>query len=112
MTRSPAIWPALALLLLSACSQAPRTRADAASTAACRAEADRTYAAQNRRDLSQRDQRDTPYASSYLPGITTRDLGARFARDNQVQSCLNSSTRGGGQALDTGTGPTFSPAQQ
>ncbi len=109
-SRSTPFWPALALVLLAAgCSQAPRSRADGATTAACRAEVDRVFAAQNRGELSQRDQRDTPFAGSYLSGITSRDLGARYGRENQVSSCVSNS-RGGGQVIDTGTGPTFSPA--
>lgn len=104
---------AVALPLLAAgCQSLPRSRADAASTAACRAEVDRVYAAQNRAELSQRDQRDTPFASSYSSGITSRGLGARFGRDNQVSSCVSnsSSPAAGAAAVDTGTGPTFSPA--
>jgi len=103
---------ALTLPMLAAgCQSPPRSRADAATAAACRAEVDRVYAAQNRADLSQRDQRDTPFAASYNSGITTRGLGARFGWDNQVSSCVsNSSGPGaGGAAVDTGTGPTFSP---
>ena len=103
---------AIALPMLAAgCQSVPRSRADAASSAACRAEADRVYAAQNRADLSQRDQRDTPFATSYDSGITSRGLGTRFGFDNQVSSCVSNSTspnaaRG---AVDPGTGPTFSP---
>ena len=112
MTRSAFLWPACAVLLtLAGCGGAPRNRADAATSAACRAEVDRVYAAQNRGELSQRDQRDTPFAGSYLSGITSRGLGARFGRENQVSSCVATST-GNGTAVDTGTGPTFSPASR
>ena len=108
--RTAPYWTVLAVMLLaSGCAQAPRSRADGATVAACRAEVDRVFSAQNRGELSQRDQRDTPFAGSYLSGITSRDLGARYGRENQVSSCLANS-RGGGQAVDTGTGPTFSPA--
>ncbi len=98
-------------MLAAGCQPAPRSRADAASAAACRAEADRVYAAQNRAELSQRDQRDTPFASSYSSGITSRGLGARFGLDNQVSSCVGSSSSPGAGAagVDSGTGPTFSP---
>jgi len=96
--------------LVAGCSAAPRSRADAAATAACRAEVDRVYAIQNRAELSQRDQRDTPFASSYNSGITSRGLGARFGRDNQVSSCVSATTAGApATAIDVGTGPTFSP---
>lgn len=99
---------------LAGCAQPSRPRASAAASAACRAETDRVYAAQNRAELSFRDQRDTPFAGSYNSGITSRGLGARFGRDNMESSCLANSAGGGaaapGGATDAGTGPTFSPA--
>lgn len=90
-------------LLLSACAQPARQRphASAASTAACRAEVNRVYNAQNRVDLSTRDTRDTPFASNYLSGITTRGLGAEYSRDNMVQSCLNNASSSGSLAPAT-----------
>lgn len=98
-------------MLAAGCQSAPRSRADAAAAAACRAEADRVYAAQNRADLSRRDQRDTPFASSYNSGITSRGLGTLFGFDNQVSSCVSNSTNStaAGASVDSGTGPTFSP---
>ena len=97
-------------LLLGACAMpAPRSSADRAVAAACRQEVDRVYAAQNRRDLSYRDQRDTPFAASYNSGITTTGLSSRFGRDNDVQGCI-SQNRPGAPAGVPGTGPTFSPA--
>lgn len=105
---------AAAFALLAGCQAAPRSRADAATNAACRAEVDRVYAAQNRADLSRRDQRDMPFAESYNSGITSRGLGALFGRDNQVSSCVsNSSAPGAGAAAaSVGTGPTFSPTER
>ena len=96
---------------MAGCQPAPRSRADAATAAACRAEVDRVYAAQNRAELSQRDQRDTPFAGSYNSGITSRGLGSLFGRDNQVSSCVSrsSGSNAGAASVDTGTGPTFSP---
>ena len=98
-------------ILAAGCQSAPRSRADAAAAAACRAEADRVYAAQNRADLSRRDQRDTPFASSYNSGITSRGLGTLFGFNNQVSSCVSSSTNStaAGATVDPGTGPTFEP---
>lgn len=97
-----------ALALLAGCAQPPRPRANAAATAACRVEVDRVYSAQNRVDLSRRDTRDTPFASSYLPGITSRGLGAEYGRDNMVQSCLNNAAGAASPASPTpGTGPAF-----
>ena len=99
-------------MLAVGCQSAPRSRADAAAAAACRAEADRVYAAQNRADLSRRDQRDTPFAGSYNSGITSRGLGTLFGFNNQVSSCVSNSTNSAtaGASVDPGTGPTFEPA--
>jgi len=99
----------LLCLAAAACQQAPRSRADGQTQAQCRQEVDRVYAAQNRGDLSRRDERDSPFAGAYLPGITTRELGARFARDNQMSSCLAQNR--GGPATDISPAPTFSPVQ-
>jgi hypothetical protein len=110
--------PLTALLLataLAACQQparSPRTAATAAAAQSCRAEVDRVYAAQNRVDLSTRDQRDTPFAGDYNSGITSQGLGARYGRDNQLTSCLNNSTAPGtptSGASAPGVGPTFTP---
>ena len=96
-------------LLLGACAERPaQSNADRAAAAACRQEVDRVYAAQNRRDLTYRDQRDTPFASSYNSGVTTAGLSTLFGRDNSIQSCT-SQTRPGAVSGATGTGPTFSP---
>ena len=110
MTRT--LLATLLLASLAACQQStPRSRPSAASAASCRTEVDRVYAAQNRVDLSRRDQRDTPFAASYNSGITSQGLSSRFARDNMLDSCLASSASDAAPAArDTGTGPTMSPA--
>ncbi len=96
-------------LLMAACTGAPqRSAADRAVSVACRQEVDRVYAAQNRRELSFRDERDTPFAARYNSGVTTAGLSSRFGRDTDVTSCVNLN-RPGASSLDTGTGPTFSP---
>ena len=104
----------LAVTALAGCQAAPRSRAATAATQACRAEVDRVYAAQNRVDLSTRDQRDTPFAGAYNSGITSEGLGARYGRDNLLTSCINNSTAPStaapaSAAVAPGTGPTFSP---
>ncbi|GAC1343898.1 MAG: hypothetical protein NVSMB18_20540 [Acetobacteraceae bacterium] len=102
------------MLSLAACQQptpAPRSRADAAARADCRASVDRVYAAQNRGDLSRRDERDNPFAGSSVSGIVTRGLSSRYGRDNLESSCLNASGDRS-QAVDTGTAPTFSPTSR
>ncbi len=102
---------ALLLATVAGCQSTPRSRPSVASAAACRTEVDRVYAAQNRVDLSRRDQRDTPFAGSYNSGITSQGLGSRYARDSMLDSCLASSAGGAAAGTpDTGTGPTMSPA--
>ncbi len=102
--------PVLVLVALSACQSAPprspRASADAATVAACRERADEVFARQNRVDLSRRDERDAPFASSYNSGITTRGLGDRYEWGRMVAAC----TRGGGPGGEAPTGPTFSPS--
>jgi hypothetical protein len=102
------------MALLAGCHAAPQSRADRATTAACRADVDRVYAAQNRSDLSRRDQRDTPLSDNYLSGITSRGLGALFGRDTDISSCISNSSAPGtaATAADVGTGPTFNPSPQ
>ena len=96
-------------LLVGACgARPPQSSADRAAAVACRQEIDRVYAAQNRRDLSYRDQRDTPFASSYNSGVTSAGLGTLFGRDNDIQSCT-SQARPGAVSGAIGTGPTFTP---
>lgn len=100
--------PALLLAFcLTACqAPAPRSTATRASSAACRSEVNRVYAAQNRSELTDRDQRDTPLSGSYLSGITTRGLGAQYQRDREIESCLNASRGEGGNPAP---GPASSP---
>ena len=107
---------ALGGALAGCAGPAPRAAGDRPSRAvslACRQEVDRVYAAQNRRDLSYRDQRDTPFAASYNSGVTTRGLSALYDQDNQYASCVRANepaARAGGQPAGAQTtGPTFSP---
>ena len=108
----------LALLLLplvAACQPAARPPSgpapvgspQAARQTECRATADRVFAAQNRAELSQRDERDMPFSGSYNSGIVTRGLSQRYQLDNMVDDCMNAGAAA--PAVDTGTGPTFQP---
>lgn len=96
-----------ASLALAACQSAapPRDPATAAAASACRERVDEVYAQQNRVELSQRDQRDAPFSSTYLSGITSRGLGAQFSRGTMFDDCL-SSARGGTGRGGTGGGVT------
>ncbi len=99
----------LSLCALASCQGAPPpSRQARATTAACRSEVDRVYAAQNRSDLTDRDQRDTPLSGSYLSGITSRGLSAQYQRDTAIDDCLNA-TRGRDGARDMSPGPAFAP---
>ena len=109
----PLLIAGLLLAGLPGCVRAPGPRPSAAAAASCRAEVDRVYAAQNRRDLTYRDQRDTPFAGSYFPGDTPRGLASEYGRDNQYSSCIANSTGAGTNAPPAAggnIGPVFSPA--
>ena len=93
------------LLVPVGCARAPQTPVQAATVAACRERADQVYDRQNRADLSRRDERDTPLSASYLSGITTRGLGARFERGQRIAECTNGLASGAGSP-----GPAMSPA--
>ena len=101
-----ALFPAFllpSLLICAACQPAqPMSKAARADYQACRTRADQVYDRQNRSELSERDTRDTPFATSGLPGITSAGLSNRYARDNLLAGCT-----GGSQPVDDGTGPTF-----
>ena len=99
------------LLLVGCGSPTPRSSSDRAVTAACRADADRVYAAQNRRDLSYRDERDTPLSARYDSGIVSAGLGQLYGRDNDLSSCVRANSKPGAVPVpaDPGFGPTFSP---
>ena len=99
-------------LLLAGCGSAsPRSSSDRAVAAACRADADRVYAAQNRQELSYRDERDTPFAARYDSGIVSAGLGQLYGRDNQMSACVRANSKPGDNPApsDPGFGPTFSP---
>ena len=109
--------------LLAGCAPSSRPRPSSAALAACRQSVDRVYSAQNRVELSTRDQRDTPLSGSYLSGVTSRGLGSEYGRENQIASCLANSASpapaatpaastgsGSGAGIGTGTGTPFTPA--
>lgn len=93
MTRLPlsGLLAFCALLTAAGCQRPPRQPANQAAAAACRVEVDRVYAAQNRVDLSRRDEVGTPFAGSSIPGITSSGLGSQFHRQNMMRDCINAS---------------------
>ena len=111
---------------LAACAPQPRLTASGAArpsravVAACRQQVDRAYTAQNRAELSQRDQRDTPLSDSYVSGITSRGLSSAFGRDTDLASCIRNSEPATPSAIapaantpaantPAAIGPTFTP---
>jgi hypothetical protein len=104
----------LAASLAAGCQSqpAPRPTANQETRASCRGSVDRVFDAQNRADLSRRDDRDAAFAAGYVSGIVTRGMSSRFHRDQMVTDCVQNAGEPGAQARDTGTTPTFSPAQR
>lgn len=114
MTSAPRAAAALlSLFSLAACYTPPPASHSHASTAAmtaCRQRADEVYIRQNRGEIYNADrfataERDSPFASSGLPGITTNGLGGRYNYEQLQDDCLSST----GSAAPNGT-TTDAPA--
>lgn len=87
----------LALLALAACgvpppaARTPEQRAQAATAAACREQADRVIARQDRGQLLREDERNARLGTeSGSYGIRTQidSLGRQFRRDQIAQDCM------------------------
>ncbi len=98
----------LAMSLAGCYRPPPPTQADANIKADCRQQMERQYNAQNRVDLTRRDERDFAFAGSYNNGISSRGLGAEYGREQMVTDCLRSAGDNG-SAPTPGVGPAFSP---
>ena len=99
----------LLALSLAGCYRAPPpTRADVDAKAECRQQVERQYNAQNRVDLTRRDERDFAFAGNYNSGISSRGLGAEYGREQMVSNCLRS-IGDNASAPTPGVGPAFSP---
>lgn len=117
-----ALAPALALALAACAPQSRLTASGAARPsraviAACRQQVERAYNAQNRAELSQRDQRDSPLSDNYLSGITSRGLSSAYGRDTDYASCVRNTENGAAAASSapipgepSPIGTTFNPA--
>ena len=77
----------------------------APDAAAARERLQRDYRPAFQRYLSRRDERDTPFASSYTSGVTTRGLGARFERGQRIAACTSGLASGAG----AGAGGAMNP---
>lgn len=88
--------PCLVLLPLAACvpapeARSPEQRSQAATAAACRAQADRVIARQDRGQLLREDERNARLgAETGSYGIRTQidSLGRQFRRDQITQDCI------------------------
>lgn len=107
-----ALAPVLLAASLAGCYRPPPpTRADITAKAECRQQVERQYNAQNRVDLTRRDERDYAFAGTYNSGIASRGLGAEYHREQMETDCL----RAAGDSTATaspGVGPAFSPANR
>jgi hypothetical protein len=99
----------LAVSLAGCYRPPPPTRADTDTKLECRAQVERQYNAQNRVDLTRRDERDFAFAGTYNSGIPSRGLGAEYGREQMETDCLRSAGNGASTA-SPGVGPAFSPA--
>lgn len=108
------------LLLAAGCARPapdPQQQASAARKAACRQRADEVYTKQNRGEVYETDTyttntRDSPFATSGLPGITTRGLGGQYERDNMIRDCLNDAAGNVGNTPPEPPAPTTTGAAQ
>ena len=108
----PVVTAALLALGLAGCYRPPPpTRAETDTKAECRQQVERQYNAQNRVDLTRRDERDFAFAGTYNSGIPSRGLGAEYQREQMVTDCLRSAGDGGA-APAPGVGPAFSPVNR
>jgi hypothetical protein len=98
---------ALATLPLAGCGAFPGPQApqDRETLQDCRADAERVYAAQNRYQLSEQNNRDTPFSGNGQPATPSDGLADQYAHANRVDDCV----RHGG-VVDTPAEPAPAPA--
>lgn len=113
-----------ALTLLAACSAGggaqPLSVTDRDTAAACRQQANNTYAIQNRDQIYRIQDPFTPQSSTGLTDLPTRGLSDQFAQERMVQDCIRntgtetSRTLGGpggsGSSAPSGSGGAASGA--
>ena len=82
-----------ALLGLSGCGfSPPMSPGDRATLQACRSEADRVYDVQNRAQISQRGDQDTPFSSETPRGLPSDGLADRYSHERTVDDCVRHGT--------------------
>lgn len=101
MTRPPVLL-LLAPLALAACTRPPqpetgRVKPDAQEVAACRTQADREFAAQNRDLMSREDTTYSPFSGFSNRSFPSEGLSQVYAHQQMVQDCLNGRSAQGGE---------------
>jgi len=82
----------LLLLSLAACNfPPPQSDAERSASQDCTESANRTYNAQNRYQLSERDSPDTPFSGSTPPPLPSDGLSDRYGFEQMVSNCLKRS---------------------
>lgn len=62
---------------------------DAATRAACTQHAEDVYNQRNRGEIyTPQSSVNTPFSANYNPGVTTRGLSDRYARDSMIRDCV------------------------
>jgi hypothetical protein len=81
------------LPLLAGCGFPPaESQSERAASDSCRDDANRTYNAQNRAQLSERASPDTPFSGSSLPPLPSDGLSETYGYEQMVETCLKRSS--------------------
>jgi len=107
MTKAYNFTAALAgLLAMSGCAASPPpSQADQANLAACTAQADAAYNAQNYDQLSRTSQNGLLYSPTPSHVFDAQHLGSLHERDDQITDCVNNGTGGTVSASNALPGP-------
>jgi hypothetical protein len=90
----------LASFALAGCAAStPPSQAEAADAAACTAQADATYKAQNYAQLSRTSQNGLRYGATPTHVFDGEQLGALHQRDSQITNCEETGSGGVGPGL-------------
>lgn len=97
----------IASLAVASCGfTPPRSPERLDALAGCRAEANRIYSAQNRDQLSERDESASPFAANTLPSDPNRGLADRYRYEQLEDDCLAGRTA----TIPASTGSSAAPA--
>ncbi len=108
-------WPAmigvaLAGLALAGCSfPGPLSEQQRDTLAGCRADVDRAYNTQNRYQLSERDNRDTPFSGGGQVAAPSDGLADQYSHETRVADCVHQNGVTEGAPPPTTTAPAAAP---